>query len=92
MPHSASAKKRHSQSLVRRTRNRATKSVLKGLIRRVREAAAGGDHEGAATQYKTLVKKFDQAAAKGIVHLNLAARVKSRISAHLKAAKTAKKS
>ena len=91
MPHSASAKKRHSQSLVRRARNRATKSVLRGLVRKVRETVVAGNHDDAAVQYRTLVKKFDQAAAKGIVHANQASRIKSRLSAHLKTAKTAKK-
>ena len=91
MAHSASAKKRHLQSLGRRARNRATKSVLKGLVRRVREQVAAGDVAGASTEFKTLTKKFDQAAAKGIVHANLAGRIKSRISGHLKVAKTAKK-
>jgi len=38
-------------------------------------------------EFRTLTKKLDQAAAKGTVHVNLAARVKSRISAHIKAAK-----
>jgi small subunit ribosomal protein S20 len=91
MPNSPSAKKRLRQSLVRRTRNRATKSVLKNQIRKVREALAAGNLEAAETEFRVTAKRLDQAAAKGVVHANLSARVKSRLSAAIKDAKQAKK-
>jgi small subunit ribosomal protein S20 len=87
MPNSTSAKKRLRQNLVRRTRNRAAKSTIKGQVRKVREAIAAGNHEEAATEFRLAAKKLDKAAAAGIVHKNLSARVKSRLSAALKATK-----
>jgi small subunit ribosomal protein S20 len=87
MPNISSAKKRLRQSLVRRTRNRATKSELKTRIRKVLELAKAGDAEKTETEFRTTVKKLDQAAAARIIHPNRASRLKSRISARLKAAK-----
>lgn len=90
MPITKSAKKRLKQSLVRRTRNRATKSILRGQVRKVTEAIAAGDTAKAETEFRTLCKLFDRAAAGRVVHPNLAARTKSRLSARIKAAKGAK--
>lgn len=87
MPNTKSAKKRHRQSLDRRTRNRAAKSVLKSLVKKVRGAVEAGDQAQAQEAYKDLVKKFDRTASRGIIHRNAAARVKSRLSAAMKAAK-----
>ena len=87
MPNSTSAKKRLRQSLVRRARNRAAKSVLKSQVRKVREAIAAGDLEAGEAEFRLAAKRLDKAAAKGVVHANLAARVKSRLSTALKAAK-----
>jgi small subunit ribosomal protein S20 len=87
MPNIASAKKRLRQSLVRRTRNRAAKSELKTRIRKVLALAKDGDHEKSEAEFRTTVKKLDKAAAARIIHPNRASRLKSRISARLKAAK-----
>jgi small subunit ribosomal protein S20 len=87
MPNSTSAKKRLRQSLVRRARNRAQKSVLKSQVRKVRDAIAAGNLEVGETEFRLAAKRLDKAAAKGVVHANLAARVKSRLSTALKAAK-----
>jgi small subunit ribosomal protein S20 len=87
MPNISSAKKRLRQSLARRTRNRATKSELKTRIRKVLELSKAGDAEKTETEFRTTVKKLDQAAAARIIHPNRASRLKSRISARLKAAK-----
>ena len=91
MPNIASAAKRHRQSIKRRTRNRAVKSELKTRIGTVREAATSGKLDDAETAFREAVAKLDRAAAKRIIHPNRAARLKSRLSAHLKAAKGAKK-
>jgi small subunit ribosomal protein S20 len=87
MPNSISAKKRLRQNLVRRARNRAQKSVLKSQVRKVREAIVAGNLEAGETEFRLAAKRLDKAAAKGVVHANLAARVKSRLSSALKAAK-----
>ncbi len=90
MPNTKSAKKRLRQNLVRRGRNRATKSEIKTQVRKVRETLAAGKHAEAETEFRLLAKKLDKAAASGIVHANLAGRVKSRISSALKSAKAKK--
>lgn len=87
MPNTKSAKKRLRQNVVRRTRNRSVKSALKTQIRKVREAVAAGDTKTGEEEFRLAAKKLDRAAAHGVVHANLAARVKSRLSAALKAAK-----
>jgi small subunit ribosomal protein S20 len=87
MPNSKSAKKRLRQNAVRRTRNRATKSAVKTQVKHVRDAIAAGDVETGEAQLRLVAKRVDKAAAAGVVHPNQAARVKSRLSAALKAAK-----
>jgi small subunit ribosomal protein S20 len=87
MPNTKSAKKRLRQSLERRTRNRAVKSSLKTQIKKVLTAVEGGDSEATGSEFRVAAKKLDQAAAKGIIHRNKAARLKSRLSARLKTAK-----
>jgi small subunit ribosomal protein S20 len=87
MPNTKSAKKRLKQNLARRARNRAVKSSLKTQSRKVREAIAAGDLSRAETELRVAAKKFDKAAAHGVIHSNSAARTKSRLSARLKSAK-----
>ena len=87
MPNTKSAKKRLRQNIKRRTRNRAVKSALKTQIRKVRETALSGNSEKAEADYRLACKKLDQAAAKGVIHKNTSARLKSRLSAHVKANK-----
>jgi small subunit ribosomal protein S20 len=87
MPNTKSAKKRLRQNLVRRDRNRATRSAVKTQIRKVREALAAGDAKTAEAELRLTAKRVDKAAAAGVVHPNLAARVKSRLSAAIKSAK-----
>jgi small subunit ribosomal protein S20 len=86
MPHSASAKKRHRQNLRNRDRNRATKSEVKTQVRKLLDALSKGEAATAGEQFRTVTKKVDQAAAKKTIHRNRAARIKSRLSARLKAA------
>ena len=80
MANHKSAVKRHKQSLVRRDRNRTAKSVLKTVIKKVETAVAGKNAEEAVTSLKTAVITLDKAARKGIIHDNMAARNKSRLS------------
>jgi small subunit ribosomal protein S20 len=90
MPNTKSAAKRHRQSLVRRARNRARKSEIKTQIRKVRTAISAGDVATAETELRLTASTVDKAAAAGVVHANLAGRVKKRLSAAIKAAKTKK--
>jgi small subunit ribosomal protein S20 len=86
MPHSASAKKRHRQNLRNRDRNRAVKSDVKSQVRKVLDAVTAGDAALAKEHFRTVTKKVDQAAASKTIHKNRAARIKSRLSARVKAA------
>jgi small subunit ribosomal protein S20 len=86
MPHSASAKKRHKQNLRNRERNRAAKSELKSQVRKVLTAIESGDVAQASEALRTAAQKADKAAASKKIHRNKAARIKSRLSARLKAA------
>jgi small subunit ribosomal protein S20 len=88
MPNTKSAKKRLRQSLERRARNRAVKSAVKTQIRKVDDSLKT-NLDQAQTDFRLAVKKLDQAASKGVLHRNTAARLKSRLSARLKAAKPA---
>jgi small subunit ribosomal protein S20 len=88
MPNTKSAKKRLRQSLERRARNRAVKSTLKTQIKKVLSAVEGGDAAASDEEYRTATKRLDQAAAKGVIHRNKASRLKSRLAARLKAAKS----
>ncbi len=87
MPNIASARKRHRQNLKRRARNRSVKSELKTEIRKVHESTAAGKMDQAEAEFRVAVTKLDRAAAKRIIHPNRAARLKSRLSANMKAAK-----
>jgi small subunit ribosomal protein S20 len=82
MPHLKSAKKRMRQTLKRRDHNRAVKKALKKQLKSVFEVA--NDKAASADVLKkevtAAVKKLDKAAAKGVVHRNLAARKKSQIA------------
>jgi small subunit ribosomal protein S20 len=73
--------------LDRRARNRTARSAIRTQIRKVRTAIAGGDPAACEAEFRTAVKKLDQAAAKKILHANSAARIKSRLSKAIKALK-----
>jgi small subunit ribosomal protein S20 len=85
MPHSARAKKRHRQNLRDRESNRAVKSDLKSQVRKVLEAISTGDVPQAREALRLVAKKADRAAAGKKIHRNRAARIKSRLSARVKA-------
>lgn len=87
MPTSASAKKRLRQNVTRRARNKSIKSSLRSQIRKVLESIKAGDAETTGKEFRTVVKKLDQAAAKKVIHANKAARTKSRLSKAIKVAK-----
>ena len=78
-----SAKKRVITSKTKNLRNRMFKSAFKTLIKKYETTGASGDKEAATALYALVVKKCDQAAAKGIIHKNTAARKKSRYALKL---------
>ncbi len=80
MPVTKSAKKRMRQTVTRTARNRRLKSTVKTAMRRFEEAIQGGDAELARTRLIAAVRRIDQAAARGVLHKNNAARKKSRLT------------
>jgi small subunit ribosomal protein S20 len=79
MPHTKSAKKHLRQSEKRRERNRAAKKAIKSQIKKTLELAKTGTAEQLKEAYNLAAKKLDKAAARHIVHRNLAARKKSQL-------------
>lgn len=67
--------KRNRQNEKARQRNKAVRSEVKTRVKRA-EAATGDEARELA---RIAVKRIDQAAAKGVIHKNTAARQKSRL-------------
>jgi len=74
MPNIKSAKKRVLVSKAANTRNKAKKSELKTLLKKVNAENAD------KTVVLEATKKIDRAATKGLIHKNKAARIKSRLA------------
>ncbi len=91
MPHTKSAKKHQRQSEKRRLANRATKKAIKTQIKRFVAATSEGNAEKMQAEYNAAAKKLDKAAAKRVIHPNLAARKKSQLARRLRAQATAAK-
>ena len=79
MPHTRSAKKNQRKNEKRRLRNRAVKSAIKTQVKRFL-AAVNGPVEQLRQEYNLAAKKLDKAAAKRVIHPNLAARKKSQLA------------
>jgi small subunit ribosomal protein S20 len=88
MPHTSSAKKRLRQYEKRRTRNRAAKSAIKTQIKKFLTTSKEGSVDQLRTEYNLAAKKLDKAAARRVVHPNLAARKKSQLARLLHAKET----
>lgn len=80
MPHTQSAKKRLRQNEKRNLRNRAAKKSLKKQVKSVLEVATTGSIDQLRKEYDLAAKKLDKAAAKRVIHPNLAARKKSQLA------------
>ena len=80
MPHSRSAKKSLRKDAKRRLHNRAIKRSIKTQIKKVMAAAESGAADQLRKEYNLAAKKLDKAAAKRVVHPNLAARKKSQLA------------
>lgn len=78
MPNIKSAEKRVAVSELRRVRNRSQRSELKSLIKKT-ENAIVNDPEKAKALITLSMKELDQAATKGLIHKNAAARKKGRL-------------
>jgi small subunit ribosomal protein S20 len=91
MPHTRSAKKNLRKSEKRRLHNRAVKKDIKTQIKRFL-TALDGPLDQLQKEYNLAAKKLDKAAAKRVVHANLAARKKSQLARRLHQKKAAPQS
>jgi small subunit ribosomal protein S20 len=80
MPHTRNAEKRVRQNEKRRLRNRAAKKAIKTNIKSLLDAVEVGNPDAIKTEYRSAIRKLDKAAAKRVVHPNLAARKKSQLA------------
>lgn len=80
LPNIKSAKKRVEVAKAKTANNKVAKSILKTYIKNFETAAASGNRDEADSAYKAAVKKIDQAASRGILHKNAAARRKSSLT------------
>ncbi len=78
MANTKSARKRIRTNERRRVRNVMVRSALKTLVKKAFQATAAKAENTPATLAAAL-KSLDQAAAKGVIHKNQAARRKSRL-------------
>ncbi len=85
MANSAQARKRAKQADKRRDHNASMRSSMRTAVKKVINAIAAGDKEGAAAAYKSAVPALDSMAGKGLIHANKAARHKSRLNARIRA-------
>ncbi len=74
MPNIASAKKNMRKTRSATVRNRAQRSALRSALKKAKTAEATAEEKTQA------VSLLDRAARKGLVHKNMAARVKSRMA------------
>lgn len=80
MPHTRSAKRHLRKSEKQRLQNRATKKAIKTQVKHILEVAQGTNVDELRQEYNLAAKKLDKAAAKRIIHPNLAARKKSQLA------------
>ncbi len=78
MPNIKSAKKRVKVIETKTAKNKAAKSALKTAIKKA-NVAVQNDSTEKSEAVKVAIKKIDQAAAKGLIHKNNAARKKSAL-------------
>ena len=75
-----SAIKRAKQGELRRQRNRAVKTKVKGLVKKVRLAVEKKNLEEAQAALQEAIPEIDRAVSKGTLHHRTAARKISRLS------------
>ncbi|MEM1377992.1 MAG: 30S ribosomal protein S20 [Pseudomonadota bacterium] len=85
MANSPQSKKRARQNTNRLAVNKARRSRIRTYLRRVEEAIASGDKEGAIAALRAAQPELMRGVTKGIYHKNTASRKMSRLSARVKA-------
>jgi small subunit ribosomal protein S20 len=85
--------KRAAQSLERADVNRANRTRVRTLMKRLRTAMTSGDANTAGTLLQPTLSAIDRAITKGVLHENTGNRYKSRLTLahnHLKASAASK--
>ncbi len=85
MANSPQAKKRARQNERRYAINKARRSRIRGLLRKVEEAIASGDKAASQAALRACQPELMRGVTKGILHKNTVARKMSRLSARIKA-------
>lgn len=80
-----SAIKRARQNDKLRQHNASARSMLRTFVKNVIKAVATGNAEAARAAFAKAQPVIDKAAGKGLIHKNQASRLKSRLSARVKA-------
>jgi small subunit ribosomal protein S20 len=75
-----SAIKRHQQSLKKKARNIETKSKLRTLIKKARQAIEANNRDDTQKQIRVVNQALGKAVSKGIIKKNTASRWLSRLS------------
>ena len=91
MPHTRNAKKSLRKNEKRRLLNRAAKSAIKTQIKKFASVAEEGKVEDLRKEYNLAARKLDKAAAKRVIHPNLAGRKKSQLARLLREKEAAAK-
>jgi small subunit ribosomal protein S20 len=76
-----SAEKRNRQRIVRTTRNRALKSSVRTLVKKVRVEVTGKNLAAAEKALLIAIAALDSASSKGVYHPKASSRVVGRLSA-----------
>jgi small subunit ribosomal protein S20 len=79
-----SAIKRARQNEKLRLHNNSARSMYRTFVKNVLKAVDSKNLELAKTEYAKAQPIIDKVASKGIIHKNKAARIKSRLIAHIK--------
>jgi small subunit ribosomal protein S20 len=79
LPNIKSAKKRVAVAAAKTAANRMIRSRMRTNVKTVRLAALNDDTAAVQDSYRVAQKRIDQAVAKGIIHKNKAARMKSQL-------------
>ncbi|MBQ3448227.1 MAG: 30S ribosomal protein S20 [Synergistaceae bacterium] len=84
MPNKKSAERRVKIAERNRLYNKHWTSMCKTAVKKVLQAVAAGDPEGARKSFDTAQSVIDKAVVKGVMHKNTAARRKELMARNLK--------
>ncbi len=91
MPVIESVKRELRTAARKQERNRATKTLSKGALKKAEKTISSGDAEASKNDTKAAISTLDKAVTKRVLHRNNVARRKSRLMKKLNKAQTAAK-